>query len=600
MTRPRRKTLVLLTVAAVLVATAAAWDWNWFRAPLERHLTERSGRDVHLGDLHVSFDGLDPTVRLRQVRIPNVAWARATAGLPFAEAGEVSFTFAWRSLIERRPVVSRLLLVDARVALERRADGLRNWRLRTPDDRGPGKFKFLRLEARNSTLRFAHEAVGLDVSTTATALPAEVPVEHGAPLTTRIDFDGTFRDATFKGTATTSRVLTFLETGEPFSLRGAATSAKTRFEADGQVTDLFKLSAVDALLHLSGPSLADVRGLLPHAWPDTAKYDARARLAKADDQWSFTEVKAEVGRSDFTGEARYNANGDRPYLEATLSSRSTHVMDVWPKPAAAGPARPEPAAKSELDLRPFDGDVTLDVRSLHVPGLPPLSQFRVKAHLDDGLLDITPVQWQLAGGSVQGLLSVDGRKQPPTARAELAWRNLRLEQLLPALPDKGEATGPVSGQAKLTSRGGTWQDLVANANGQGGAQLKGGRLSAGLDAKLGLNGGKLLRAKVADTPDVPILCARVDVVVRDGRGDVFPLLLDTAQTRVDGRGQVDLRDQRFELVLTPSPKQAALLSLHQSIQVKGTFDDAHIALVKADPIETKEGCDTTPAVKASR
>lgn len=599
MTLPGRKTVVFIGVAAAIGTTAAVWDWNWFRVPLESHLSERSGRAVRIGDLHLSFAGFDPTVRLRQVHIPNAPWARTTAGQPFAVAGVVSFTFAWRSLIERRPVVSRLVLVDAEVVLERRADGLRNWRLRNPGDRGPGKFKFLRLEAVHSKLRFVHEAAGIDVRTAANALPAEVSVDNGAPLTTRIDFDGTFRDARFSGTAATSRVLTFLETGEPFSLRAAVTSGKTRAEADGQVTDLFKLTAMDASLRLAGPSLADLHGLLPHAWPDTAAYQATAHLSKAEGLWTFTDLQARVGRSDLAGEARYNASADRPFLDATLKSRATHVTDLWPK-AAPSAAPAAPAKRSRLDLRPFDGSVAVDVHTLHVPGLPPLSQVRAKAHLDDGLLDLTPVQAQLAGGHAQGLLVLDARQQPPSARVELSWRNLRLEQLLPALPDGGEATGPVSGQVKLTSRGATWRDLVAHAAGEGSAQLKGGRLSAALDAKLALNGGKLLRAKVGGAADVPIHCARVDVMLRDGRGDVFPLLLDTAQTRIDGRGQLDLRGQRFDLLLTPAPKQAALLALRQSIQVTGSFDDARITLVKAEAIGSAGGCDTAPAVKASR
>ena len=599
MTRPDRKTLVLLALAAALGATAVAWDWNWFRAPLAKHLSERSGRAVRIGDLHITFEGLDPVVRLRQVNVPNAPWARATAGQPFAVAGEASFTFAWRSLLERRPIVSRLVLVDADVALERRADGLRNWRLRNPDDRGPGKFKFLRLEARNSRLWFVHESAALDVRTAANALPAEVPVVHGAPLTMRIDFDGTFGQARFAGTAETSQVLTFLETGEPFSLRAAATSGKTRAEADGQVTDLFKLAALDAKLRLSGPSLADMRTTLGHAWPDTAPYEANARLSRAGNLWTFTDVHANFGHSDLAGEARYNADADRPFLDATLKSRTMHVIDWWPASRAAR-AKSAPAKPARTDLHPFDGDVTLDVQTLHVPGLPPLTGVHAKARLDNGLLDLTPVQWQLAGGQARGLLSLDGRQQPPTARAEVAWRDLRLEQLLPAVPNGGEASGPIAGHLELTSRGTTWRELVAHANGQGVAQLKGGRLSAALDAKLALNVGKQLLTKVTGAPDVPILCARMDVVLRDGRGDVFPLLLDTARTRIDGRGQVDLRDQRFDLLLTPAPKQPALFALRRSIHVSGWFGGTRIALVKAEAIDTKNDCHTPPTVSSPR
>ena len=46
--------------------------------------------------------------------------------------GAASFTFSLRGVWEGRPVISRLVLHDAEVSLERQADGLRNWRLRIP------------------------------------------------------------------------------------------------------------------------------------------------------------------------------------------------------------------------------------------------------------------------------------------------------------------------------------------------------------------------------------------------------------------------------------------------------------------------------------
>lgn len=608
MTRPGRKTFALLAVAASAAALWAFWDWNWFRDPVVDYLNDRSQRNLRIGDLHVSFSsGLDPTVRLRDVHVDNAPWARASAGQPFATAGEVSFTFAWRSLIERRPVVSKLLLVDAAIALERQADGHRNWRLRNPDDTGPGKFKFLRLEAHRSTLRFVHDGLALDLNTAASDLPAPVPVEHGAPLTTRIDFRGKLHGASFAGSASTSTVLTFLETGEAFSLRGSATAGNTRLDADGQVTDLFKLDAVDADVQLAGPSLAALHPLLPQAWPETAAYSARARLSKAQAQWDVTALRADIGRSDVAGEVHYNGHGDRPFVDATLTSKVLHSADVMrPKsaktPEAAPTAPTAASAASAPDgqgLGAADADVTWQVQSLHVPVLPVLSAVRLKAHLDSGLLDLSPVQAQLAGGQAQGRVTVDGRQQPAAVKAELSWRNLRLEQLLPPLPDKGEATGPVSGSLKLTSRGNTVPALLSNLNGDAQALLKGGRLSAALDAKLALNGGKLLRAAVTDANDVPIQCARVDVVMRDGRGDVFPLLLDTTQTRVDGRGEVDLReDPRFDLLLTPSPKQTALLALRQSIRVRGTAGDIKLSLVPPEAIDATASCDSTPPVKS--
>jgi len=589
MTRPGPKTLAALVLVVAGLGLAVAWDWNWFRDPLAEHLSTRSGRSVRLGDLHVSFEHFpDPTVRLRDVAIDNAPWVRATKGRPFVTAKEVAFTFAWHSLPTGRPVVSHLRLVDADVALERNADNLRNWRLREPDDRGDGKFKIQRLEALRSRLRFVHDGVGLDLRTAAAPLPAA----QGA-FTTRITFGGTWRDARFDGEADTPPALTFLDTGEAFALRGAATSDALRLTVDGTVTDLFRLDGIDADVGVSGPSFAAVRRLMPAAWPDTAAFSVAGHVAKNHDHWAFTDLKAEVGKSDIGGELRYNAGADRPFLEGELTSRVTRLDDVW-----HGAPPPRKTDDDTPPLRRFDADIGLLVRTLHLPHVPPLTQVRLKARLDDGLLDLTPVQARVADGELQGLASWDGRQQPPAARAELTWRNLRLEQLLPPLPDDGEATGPLSGQLKLTSHGDTLDALLAHASGHGDATLRGGRLSAGLDARLGLNGGRAVRAALAPAADVAILCARTGLVLKDGRGEVFPLLLDTAHTRVDGRGDADLSAGRATLLLTPRRKESALLALDRSLQVTATADGVDWRLVPQQAITPEVSCDTPAAVKA--
>ena len=136
-----RTTGVLLGILVALGVVGALFDWNWFRHPLERYLSESSHREVRIGDLHVDLGwSLEPTVRVRDVFIENASWADKR---PAAVAGEASFTFSLKSLWEGRPVISRLVLMDAQLDLERQADGLRNWRLRHPEDRGPGQIKVL-------------------------------------------------------------------------------------------------------------------------------------------------------------------------------------------------------------------------------------------------------------------------------------------------------------------------------------------------------------------------------------------------------------------------------------------------------------------------
>src|SRR5688572_18148589 len=135
------RTKILLGTVLALSALVVLFDWNWLRGSVERYYSKDSGRAVRIGhlDLESGFS-LVPTVRLRDVHVENAPWASPR---PFVTAREVAVTFSLKSIWQRRPVISRIVLVDADVDLERSADGLRNWRLRRPDRRGPGQTRVL-------------------------------------------------------------------------------------------------------------------------------------------------------------------------------------------------------------------------------------------------------------------------------------------------------------------------------------------------------------------------------------------------------------------------------------------------------------------------
>jgi uncharacterized protein involved in outer membrane biogenesis len=121
---------------------ACTFDWNWCRPLIRHYVMSHSGRDIRFDDLQVHWrDGLDPTIEFRGLTIENAPWAASHA--PFIHAGRIAATLSWRSLGSDMTVVNLIELEDAQVDMERLADGLRNWRLGHPDDRGPPRVRVL-------------------------------------------------------------------------------------------------------------------------------------------------------------------------------------------------------------------------------------------------------------------------------------------------------------------------------------------------------------------------------------------------------------------------------------------------------------------------
>jgi uncharacterized protein involved in outer membrane biogenesis len=610
--------LGLLVVVAV---TIALFDWNWFRHPLERYLIDRSHREIRIGDLHVEVGlSLEPTVRVRDVYIENAPWADKR---PFLTAREVSFTFSLRSVWQRRPVISHLVLIDADLDMERQADGLRNWRLRNPEDRGPGKVRVQSLEPHGAKIRFVRRDVGLDM--TASSKPSALGAEELKPDTahpTRIDFKGEFGGAAFTGAVVTSEVLTFLDTGRSFPMRGHASAAKSRFEVDGTIADMFEPSAIDADVRLAGPSLANLKSFFRGSMPASKPYDFAAHLTQTQEATIFAKLRGKIGDSDLAGEISIDRGKERLTVRADLRSESADVADlrslfgarpvvtvvkkVAQQAAAtdeadddendAAPDEPKAAplrhlfSAREFDatkLNKLDAHATLAFKKLKAAEFPALESLHAAADLKDGVLSLKPVDVGLAGGHVTGQLRLDGRQRASASHASIELKDVRLEQLLAAFSNGANArkgAGALQGYLDLKGEGDSIAKLAASASGPVHVEMTGGAISNLLDAEIALNAGKALKALIKGDRAIGVNSATVAFDFDKGIGKSKAIVLDTDQTQTQGTGTINLRDETLDLLLTPHPKKTALLALNSSIRVHGSIRKPKISLAeKAKP-----------------
>lgn len=586
---------IALAALGVVVVIAVAFDWNWFRGPLEHYLGQRSHREVRIGKLEVDVGGwLEPTVRVYDVYVQNAPWA---GDQPAAVAREAAFTFSLQTLWEGRPVISRLVLVDADVTLERRADGLRNWRLRNPDDRSPGRVKVLRLEAQRSRVHFIGRHVDLDV--VATARPAQgggdaSPADASHP--NRIAFEGRYAGAPFSGEVDTGAVLTFLDTGEVFPLRGHAVSGKSRLDVDGTVADLIAPSSLQAKVRLVTPSLAAVRRFARVALPASRPIEVEAEVTHEKDTTAFKGVRAKVGKTELTGEFSIARSGERPKVRAVVRTAVADLADLGsllneeggPRSEATGNAAPvgeRPVARlfsarpfSGERLKNFDAHIVFAADRVRAAALPLIESAQATVTLENGLLVVDPVRLGVAGGHVRGRLTVDARSPTLAMTARARIDDVRVERLLARSPARSKGAGPVDGHVDVAGQGNSLAKLAGSASGTVRFGMERGGISNLLDAKLGLNGGKILRLMIAGDRPIGIRSAAANFDVRRGVATSSALLLDTDQTHTEGQAVIDLGRETVDALLTPRPKKPGLFSLGSSIRILGPLQQPTITL----------------------
>ena len=154
--------------SGVVLVLALTQPW-WLAPALSRYLSASAGRSVHFDSAVILALGRRRAgrLRLRGVRIDNAPWARDEASVRHLRPAE--FQLSGRRS-EGRWIISRVRLGDGEVHLERTVDGLRNWRLRNPEHRGPGRFWFTVLEAERTTLSFLHPGADLELRASARAV----------------------------------------------------------------------------------------------------------------------------------------------------------------------------------------------------------------------------------------------------------------------------------------------------------------------------------------------------------------------------------------------------------------------------------------------
>jgi uncharacterized protein involved in outer membrane biogenesis len=609
----------LLAIAGTLVALAIVllmlFDWNWLRPSLEHFLSERAGRTVTVGDLRASLNRqFEPTVEMRNVYVQNASWADQR---PMAVAGAATFTFSLDSVRQWRPIISKVTLLDADVDLERQADGRANWRLTHPEDRSPDVIRILSVETSNSKVSLSDRVLDLDFLASASSLDSAAGQKQRAearPLTMKVIFSGVFRGAKFSGDAWCGDIITFHEAGR-FPVRGYAIAESTRIDVDGEMSDAAKLIVADAKVRIAGPTLSSLYPFLLLPLPETHTYDVEGRLQRTGEGYKYTGFHGRIGKTDIAGDADYSFRAARPLLKADLRSKKAELADLGPligiedqahassaAPGAvilpsksarrAGPSVATPSAivpgSHVIPVKAFnterltamDAHVTLAAQAMHSVNIAALESMSFTADLNNGVLQLKPLDFGLAGGHAVGVIMLDANQQPIASRITVNLRDIRLERLLPSAQVMAKSAGAIGARLQLSSHGDSISAALGSASGSLMVVMDGGRISNMLDAKIALNVGKIIKLKITGDRDIAINCAALAFRFENGLGHSHVILFDTEQTRTEGKGTVDLRDENVDFLLQPHPKQPGILSLRSPLRINGSFTDPKYSVDK--------------------
>ena len=588
---------VLLALPVVVLALVTIFGVNWARGPLERAVADKTGRELRIrGDLTIRPAWPAPRLRALTVSFANPPWAQEKQMIA---ADEVEFSIDLYALMRKQLAFPEVRLTRPVVYLERAADGRKTWLLdREQVDEGA------RIPIGRLTLD--RGLIGYDDAGQKTAIRADVSTGDGTSAVAKGE-DVTFKaTGTYKGNRLTARgsggsVLALYDETEPYRLKVEAKVGETGIEADGTVTSLFKLVAMDMRVVLSGVSLAQLYPLVGVALPETNPYVLKGRMLRSGKTWRFDGFSGRIGKSDVAGSLAVDLGGVRPFMHGDLTSQLLDPGDLGPpigvvtkagatRKAASGSAPRkvgETGARMLPDL-PFDtarwgsadADVRLRAQALRRAGKLPLENLVGHITMRDSQLTLDPLDFGVAGGHLKAVISLDGRRDPIQARARVSARKIRVAALFPEVDPTASSVAQINGEFDLTGHGNSVGRMLAGADGRASLVVGKGEISKLMMERIGLHLLEILEIKITGDRTVKLNCAVADFRLAKGVMHANALVLDSEISTITGSGSIDLSNETLDLTLVPKSRALSLIALRSPIHVHGSFSHPEVDIDK--------------------
>ncbi len=382
---------------------------------------------------------------------------------------------------------------------------------------------------------------------------------------------------------------------------------ETTIDIDSHIRALFPLESLTTSLRLAGPDLFRLGEAINTPLPHLPPYDLQAKLERKqldDGQqiFIFKNLKGTIGDSDVNGKLRVTTGGDRPMIFTRLQSRKLDFDDLAgltgaspdPKETASATQKQQTKQFEHRDallpdkpidftkLQDIDADVEYRASSVQAPNFP-LDDILLKMDLQEGHLRMNRLDFGVANGTVAMQLEVNARTLPVKAKLISDFDQVNLSKLLASFEVADNTFGNIGGRATLWMQGESLADWFGSADGGLYLTMTGGKVDALLVELAGLDFTESAVAFLGTDTGVPIDCAYTDFQARSGIVTIHPFLFDTQDTKFQGHGKIDLRQEKMNLTVNPYPKDFTFLSSRGPLHVTGTFSNPSFSVDPSFP-----------------
>jgi len=600
--RARRRRIVRNVLIGVFGTLFAIWlvlfvtKGRFLRHPFERFVAAQTHRPVQVrGEFQLYFAPFDIKFLAEGFTIGNPAWATRPN---LFQAERIDTRIAPLSLIFGRRRIKWLDLTNAAVDLEWRPDHSTNsWTFSEEKGGKPLELPDVdRATVRGTTVRYLDPRMqvladlGID--------PIQANTAGGIGDAVALKGTGKLRNAPFTLTARLLSPNQTVARGEN-RLVAELRSVGNVIDVSGTLPSLADIEDVPLATRARGRNMADLLGIIGVAIPNTRTYRLQAQLVKHGEEYRFTRMHGTFGNSDVAGTLTIR-NADRIHLTSTLTTRRLDIIDAAPfigynpdivaakgavaaaAATGAGAERVMPDAAFPIaTMQRFDADLKWTVAQVRSKNLP-ISNIDMTLDLERGRLALSPLTFSMARGNVASDLVFDTRPRPSAVSYDIRLAPTPMGRLLAGygVAEAG-TTGTIRGRIQLAGRGDTIHNSLSTARGRiafvmpaGSFWTRNVQLS---EIDIGTFVQKMFEKKLKEP--VQINCGLIGFTVRGGVAAADPILIDTKQSVILGRGGFSFRTEALDMAVRADSKKFSLFSGQSPVGITGRFASPEI-----DPI----------------
>lgn len=564
----------LLALVLAVVLFLAFFDLNRLRGPIAEWASARLGRTVAIrGPLAVDWSWT-PRFTVGGVELADAAWSKRREMFTLKRA-EVSLSLP--ELFKGHLVLPDILIDQPRLNLERDAKGRANWDLglaapsAPPDPRWVPRLGRVRLTGGHLLFQDAAEDAELDLDLAATAGGA------GEQAMT-VDGTGRMRRERFTLAARGGSPLALKAKGKPFPVQLEVAYGPTGAKVEGSFDDPLRLAGPDLRFEAHGPDLAALRPFTQLWIPKTPPYRFSGQVNRRGERWLVRDFAGQLGGSDLAGDMSFMMRQGRPFLDGDLVSGKLDFKDlagfIGADPRPTAPPRPRLLPDEPYDvagLRVADADIRFRSSHIVTPKMP-VDAVLARVQMERGVVEVDPAEATLGFGKVASKIRLDARAAKIKAEVSAKVDKVPFRRLLAGTRFEAQSGGLIMGKADIDTVGNSVAEMAAASDGGVTLVMERGRISELIMEAAGLDIAEIVGI-VATGRDraMPVDCLVGDFILSDGVAKAKLLLLDTADTRLQGAGQVDLHDEALDLRFVAHPKDPSVFSARTPLRIEGTL-----------------------------